>query len=136
MLRTRLYSQLVTAISPFLFHLILILYNEEANTGGQWTGGRRRPILSPPFHSSWGFVKFTWRAELCVDFVGMKKCERRWGKLEVFLFVIGSLTMLRTCRRSNELENAWRKREAAIWSTNTHRDLISLCTAEIEDIIV
>lgn len=31
-----------------------------------------------------------------------------------FLFVIGSLTMLRTCRRSNELENAWRKREAAI----------------------
>jgi len=52
MLRTGLYSQLVTAISPFLFHLILILYNEEANTGGQWTGGRRRPILSPPFRSS------------------------------------------------------------------------------------
>jgi hypothetical protein len=52
MLRTGLYSQLVTAISPTLFHLILILYNEEANTGGQWTEGRRRPILSPPFRPS------------------------------------------------------------------------------------
>lgn len=48
---------------------------------------------------------------LCRD----EKCEGGWGKLEVFFwFVIGSLTMLRTCRRSNELENAWRKREAAI----------------------
>jgi len=52
MLRTGLDSQLVTAMSPFLFHLILILYNEEANTGGQRIGGRRRPILSPPFRSS------------------------------------------------------------------------------------
>ena len=51
-----------------------------------------------------------------------------------FLSVIGSLTMPRTCRRSNELENAWRKRDTAICDTNTHRHLISLCTAEIEDI--
>ena len=52
MFRTGPYSQLVTAISPFLFHLIHILYNEEANTGGQWIGGRRRPIYSLPFRSS------------------------------------------------------------------------------------
>jgi hypothetical protein len=47
MLRTGLYSQFVRAISPFLFHLILILYNEEANTGGQMVEGRSSPVLSP-----------------------------------------------------------------------------------------
>jgi hypothetical protein len=58
-------------------------------------------------------VVYAWRREFCVEYVGMMECKRRWGKLGsfFFLYVMGCLTMLGTCRRSSELENASEKRE-------------------------
>jgi hypothetical protein len=79
-------------------------------------GGREKKTnFVTPIPFFMGLRKVYMESRFCVDFVGMIECEKGWGKLgSFFLFVIGSLMMLRTCRRSSELENTWRKRETAV----------------------